>query len=97
MPQNLSPGLVVCLALGLVAVIHAGLVLALTRGAARQQIELIQRAVGAARDPWKADRQSIDELHRRVSELAPADPATAAASEGRQGVRSPAEPAPPHL
>lgn len=94
MPQNLSPAAVVCLALALVAVIHAGLVVALTRGAARRQIELIQRAVGSARDPWREQRQSVRELHRRVGELAPAvaaDPESAGRPAGAGADRAPAE------
>lgn len=74
MPENLSPGLVVCLALASVVVIHAALVLALTRGAGRGQIELIQRAVGSARDPWREQRDSIAELHRRVERFTRGDP-----------------------
>lgn len=70
MPESLSPVAVVCLALGLVAVINAGLVLALTRGGARAQIQLLQRAARSARDPWKGEREAISELRERVSKLA---------------------------
>lgn len=69
MPENFSPAAVVCLAIGLVAVINVGLVLALTGGAGKAQIQLLQRAARSARDPWKREREAEDELHERVSKL----------------------------
>lgn len=91
MLQNLSPGAVICLALALVLLINGSLILAFGRGRGRSQIQLIQRAVGAARDPWKAEREAAGELHRQVEQLAQ-EAADRAVPAGADGVRS--EPAP---
>ncbi len=64
----------ICLTLGLVAAINAGLYMALARGNARAQIRTIERAVSSVRDPWKSENQAVEELHQRVARLHESEP-----------------------
>lgn len=66
---NLSPATVVCLALGLVVGINGLLVVSLSRGSLRRQVELLRTAGRAAQSPWKAEDDALGELHRRVAQL----------------------------
>jgi hypothetical protein len=72
----MSPGAVICLAVGLVVGINGLLILGLARGGWQRQVELLRRSASAAQSPWKAEDESLRELHRRVSQLpeAPSDP-----------------------
>lgn len=67
--RELSPGTVICLALGLVLVINAVLVLGLLRGGSQREIDLLRRAIGGVRSPWEKDDQAMNELRSRVSDL----------------------------
>lgn len=66
---DMSPGTVVCLALGLVVAINGLLILSLTRGGLQRQVELMRTAARTAQSPWKAEDDALVELHRRVAQL----------------------------
>jgi hypothetical protein len=67
--QELNPGTVICMALGLVVAINLFLVLGLMRGRSQREIQMLRRAMGSARSPWKKDEDTIEELHQRVADL----------------------------
>lgn len=92
MPDSLSPALVVCLALALVAAINAALVATLARGSPHAQIELLQRAVRSIRDPWKKENEAVDELRRRVAGLKSATAASDAAGQDQSAPSGQAAP-----
>lgn len=66
---GVNPGVVVCLALGLVVGINGLMIIALTRGGVRRQIELMRRATQTAHRPFRKEDDALEELHRRVSNL----------------------------
>lgn len=67
-PQ-LSPAVVICLAVAIVVAVNGGLVLAVRRGGTQRQIELLRRAAKAARNPWIDQEKEMSELRERVAEL----------------------------
>lgn len=67
--SNLSPALVILIAVGLVVVINGVLILGLRRGDTQRQIELFRRAIGVARNPWARQNRDLDELRERVEQL----------------------------
>ncbi len=67
-PQ-LSPAVVICLAVAIVVAVNGGLVLAVRRGGTQRQIELLRRAAKAARNPWVDQEKEMSELRERVAEL----------------------------
>ena len=69
-PQ-LSPAVVVCLAIALVVAVNGGLVLAVRRGGAQRQVEMLRRAAKAARNPWVNQNKEMSELRERVAQLKP--------------------------
>ncbi len=72
--SGVSPGVVVCLALGLVVGINGLLITALSRGGARKEIELIRRASQSAQSPFRKEDDALRELHRRVVHLSEHQP-----------------------
>lgn len=68
MPE-LSPAVVVLLALGLVIVINGVLLLTVAKSGTRQQIRLLRKAAKRAQDPWKTEQQALSELRQRIDEL----------------------------
>ncbi len=69
-PQ-LSPAVVVCLAIALVVAVNGGLVLAVRRGGAQRQVKMLRRAAKAARNPWVNQNKEMSELRERVAQLKP--------------------------
>jgi len=69
-PQ-LSPAVVVCLAIAIVVAVNGGLVLAVRRGGTQRQVEMLQRAAKAARNPWGDQEKKMSELRERVAQLKP--------------------------
>ncbi len=69
-PQ-LSPAVVICLAVAIVVAVNGGLVLAVRRGGTQRQVELLRRAAKAARNPWVDQEKEMSELRERVAELKP--------------------------
>lgn len=67
--SNLSPAIVILITVGLVIMINGLLILGLRRGNSQKQIELLRRAVGAARNPWAEQNREFDELRKRVEQL----------------------------
>ncbi len=67
-PQ-LSPAVVICLAVAIVVAVNGGLVLAVRRGGTQRQVELLRRAAKAARNPWIDQEKEMSELRERVAEL----------------------------
>ena len=67
-PQ-LSPAVVICLAVAIVVAVNGGLVLAVRRGGTQHQVELLRRAAKAARNPWVDQEKEMSELRERVAEL----------------------------
>jgi hypothetical protein len=67
-PQ-LSPAIVVCLAVAIVVAVNGGLVLAIRRGGTQRQVELMRRAAKAARNPWGEQDKEMSELRERVAQL----------------------------
>lgn len=67
-PQ-LSPAVVICLAVAIVVAVNGGLVLAVRRGGTQRQVELLRRAAKAARNPWVDQEKDMSELRERVAEL----------------------------
>ncbi|MBW8012419.1 MAG: hypothetical protein FVQ83_14485 [Chloroflexi bacterium] len=61
--------IVVCLLIFIVVGVNATLFTMLRRKNTTGQIELLQRAARAARNPWKQGDEQIKELSRLVSEL----------------------------
>lgn len=55
--------------IALVVVINIGLFYALRSKNTHEQIELIRKASQSARDPWKTENDSIDELAEKISQL----------------------------
>jgi len=67
-PQ-LSPAVVICLAVAIVIAVNGGLVLSLRRGGTHRQVDLLRRAAKAARNPWVDQEQKMSELRERVAQL----------------------------
>lgn len=61
--------LAICVTALIVVGVNAILYLALRRGKASGQIELMRRAVKTARQPWKSEDDDLEELSRQVEEL----------------------------
>ncbi len=68
MPE-LSPGVVVLLALGLVVLVNGILLLTVAKSGTRQQIRMLRKAAKRARDPWEPEQQALSELRQRIEEL----------------------------
>ncbi len=66
---QLSPAVVICLAVAIVVAVNGGLVLAVRRGGTQRQIELLRRAAKAGRNPWIDQEKEMSELRERVAEL----------------------------
>jgi hypothetical protein len=79
-----SPWVVICLTIGLVILINAGLVLLLTRSRGRQEIDLFRSALGGLRQPWRVEDEMLSDLRRSVDQLKSGDQPEAA-SHDRQG------------
>jgi hypothetical protein len=60
---------VVCLAMVIAIGIPAALYAAWSHGNQAGWIEMLQRAAGRARQPWKGEDNDLAELSRRVNEL----------------------------
>jgi hypothetical protein len=69
--------LVVCVTLFIVIGFNAMIYVSVTRGKTVGTIELLRRAAGRARDPWRTEDVALDELSRLVSTLK--------SDEGEQG------------
>ncbi len=61
--------LFLCLIIGFVVLVNVGLIYSLTSDATREQLNLIKKAAGAARNPWKREDEALNELHDRVAAL----------------------------
>lgn len=68
MPE-LSPVLVVCLAIGIVVVVNAVLIVGFARAKTTRQVEMARDAFKTAQNPWASEDKALTELGRRVSEL----------------------------
>ena len=67
-PQ-LSPAVVICLAVAIVIAVNGGLVLAVRRGGTQRQVEMLRRAARVARNPWADQDKEMSELRERVAQL----------------------------
>ena len=67
-PQ-LSPAVVICLAVVIVVAVNGGLVLAVRRGGTQRQVDMLRRAAKAARNPWVDQEKEMSELRERVEQL----------------------------
>lgn len=61
--------LVLCGAFGLVVLLNAGLVISLLRNQAGHPYQGILNVFKAARDPWKNEDRTLEELKTRVADL----------------------------
>ncbi len=52
-----------------VILLNAALYLALRRGQEANMINLLRKAAGRARDPWKDEAEALEELSRLVADL----------------------------
>jgi hypothetical protein len=66
---ELSPALIICMAIGIVMIVNAVLIIGLIRGRTSRSIEMAREAFKAARNPWAREDEALEELSRRVKEL----------------------------
>lgn len=74
--------LIICLTIVGVIVLNAVLYLALRRGQEANAINLLRRAAGRARDPWKDEAQALEELSQLVAGLDQAQRDNSAETDG---------------
>jgi hypothetical protein len=67
--SQFSPAVVICLAVAIVVAVNGGLVLAVRRGGTQRQVEMLQRAAKAVRNPWVDQDKEMSELRERVAQL----------------------------
>jgi hypothetical protein len=56
-----------------VLLFNIGLIFGLRSGATQEQIEMIRKAVGRARNPWATEDENLDALRDSVAGLQPAE------------------------
>ncbi|MGA9533269.1 MAG: hypothetical protein WBR18_11180 [Anaerolineales bacterium] len=62
---------IVALIGGAVLLFNIGLIFGLRSGATQEQIEMIRKAVGRARNPWSSEDEALAALRKSVAGLKP--------------------------